>query len=71
MDPLANVNQAIVNVTALIAQVTASPQPTYNLDGESIPWESYLAMLIDKLEKLQEASIFLSGPYQLISQGVS
>lgn len=68
---LDNVNTAIVNVTALIASITANPQPTYSLDGQSVSWSEYLATLTAQLEKLQEAAVVLSGPYQLISQGVS
>lgn len=45
---------AKANIANLIAQITASPAPTYSLDGQSVSWESYLSMLLDKLEKLNQ-----------------
>lgn len=68
---LDNVNTAIANVTALIAQITTNPQPSYSVQGVSVPWSEYLSMLTDQLEKLQEASIYLSGPYELTQQAVT
>ena len=66
-----NINTAILNVTALIAQITANPQPSYSLDGQSVSWSEYLSLLIEKLEALQEASIYLSGPYQIVTAAVT
>lgn len=71
MAALDNVNAAILNVTALIEQITAQPQPSYSLDGQAVSWSEYLSMLTAQLAQLQEAAIFLGGPYQLVSQGVS
>ena len=68
---LDNVNTAISQVTALIVTVTANPQPTYSVQGVSVPWSEYLSMLTDQLEKLQQSAIFLSGPYELVTMGVS
>lgn len=50
-------DQAILNVDNLIANLTANPngKPTYSLDGVSYSWESYLAMLIDKRLALEQA----------------
>lgn len=30
---------------ARIVEITASPKPTYNIDGQSISWTEYLAQL--------------------------
>lgn len=68
---LDSVNAAILNVTALIAQITANPQPSYSVQGVSVSWSDYLSVLTAQLEKLQEASIYLSGPYELTTQAVS
>lgn len=68
---LDNVNTAIANVSALIVTITANPQPSYSVQGVSIPWSEYLSMLTDQLAKLQEAAIFLSGPYELTQQAVT
>lgn len=71
MAALDDINTAIANVASLIATITASPQPSYSVQGVSYSWSEYLSMLTEQMEKLQEIEIFLSGPYQLISKGVS
>ena len=68
---LANINTAIQQVSSLIAQITVNPQPTYSVQGVSISWADYLSQLVAQQEKLQEVFIFLSGPYELVTQGVS
>lgn len=68
---LANIQTAIQQVSSLIVQVTANPQPNYSVQGVSVPWAEYLSNLIEQQTKLQEVYIFLSGPYELITQGVS
>jgi len=30
---------------ALIAQITATPKPSYSIDGQSVSWTDYLAQL--------------------------
>ena len=71
MAAIDNVNAALLNVTALIEQITANPEPNYSINGVSISWSEYLGQLTKQLEALQEASIYLTGPYELVSQGIS
>ena len=66
-----SINAAITNVAAQIASITANPQPTYSVDGQSVSWSEYLAMLTKQMEDLQEVSIFLTGPYSLVSQAIT
>lgn len=68
---LDNVNAAILNVSAIIARITANPQPSCSVQGVSISWSEYLSMLTDQLEKLEQASIYLSEPYELVQQAVT
>lgn len=68
---LAGINTAIQQVSSLIAQVTANPQPSYSVQGVSVSWADYLSSLVEQQTKLQEIYIFLSGPYEIITQGVS
>jgi len=68
--PLDNINSAIANVSALIAEVTANPQPSYSVQGVSVSWNEYLDQLTKQMAALQEVMIFLSGPYELVSVGV-
>lgn len=69
--PLDNINTAIANVTATIASITANPQPDYSVQGVSLSYSSYLSALTKELGELQESAIYLSGPYQLTTVGVS
>ena len=50
-----NLATAYGNVCALIAQVTASAQPSYSENGRSVSKTEYLAMLIDKQKALLQA----------------
>ena len=68
---LANINTAIQNVSSLIQQITLNPQPSYSVQGVSVSWADYLSLLVEQQAKLQEIFIFLSGPYELCTQGVS
>lgn len=68
---LASINTAIQQVSSLIQQITANPQPSYSVQGVSISWADYLSQLVEQQTKLQEVFIFLSGPYELVTQGVS
>ena len=53
---------------ALIAQITAEPKPTYNIDGQSIAWGDYLKPLRETVEWCNER---LTGeePFEFHSQG--
>ncbi len=51
MDDEATILRTIRGQTlALVAQLTASPKPSYEVDGRSVSWESYLAELRRTLE---------------------
>jgi len=53
---------------ALIAQITAEPKPTYDIDGQSIAWSDYLKQLRETVEWCNER---LAGeePFEVRSQG--
>lgn len=57
-------------IDAIIASITASPKPSYSVDGKSVSWESYLAMLLDKKETLERAIMMADGPYEARSRGI-
>lgn len=44
-----NYEQQICNIRrqtlAIIAEITKSPKPTYDLDGQSVAWTAYLKQL--------------------------
>ena len=55
------------NIGALLAQVTANPQPNYSLDGESYSWADYVSMLRGQLRGLQTDIQDASGPFEVNS----
>jgi len=55
---------------ALIAELTASPKPTYFLDGQTVSWNDYLARLQATVDWCERK---LSGeePFEIHSQGMT
>ncbi|HYW81227.1 MAG TPA: hypothetical protein VE890_16710 [Thermoguttaceae bacterium] len=53
---------------ARIAEITAEPKPSYNLDGQQIAWSDYLAQLRSTVDWCNER---LAGeePFEIRSQG--
>ncbi len=62
---------AKANVAALIAQVTASPAPSYSVNGVSVSAESYLAMLVQRAKDLNDLIQVEGGPLEVVTQGVT
>ena len=58
-------------ILADLAAITLNPQPSYSLDGQSVSWESYQAMLIDKLERINQLIQVEGGPFELRTLGTS
>lgn len=58
------------NILARIAEITASPKPNYNVDGQQVSWQSYLDSLFDKLETINQ-QINASEPYEEVSRGTT
>jgi hypothetical protein len=71
MAAIDNLQQAYNNITALLASITANPKPTYSVDGRSISWESYVAMLTKQLEVLNQQIQVQSGPIENVTQAIA
>ena len=54
----------------MIAQLTASPKPTYWLDGQSVSWGDYLARLQATLDWC-ERKLAGAEPFEIQSQGMT
>jgi hypothetical protein len=37
------------NALATLAEITASPKPSYNIDGQSVSWTEYQKMLMEQV----------------------
>lgn len=57
----------------LLVDVTASPKPTYAVDGQTVQWEAYLAQLRATLDwcdaKLAAAGDGEAGPFEFATRG--
>lgn len=63
--------QTIRNQTlARIAELTASPKPSYEIDGQSVSWSEYLARLQATVDWCERK---LAGrqPIEIHSQGIT
>lgn len=51
-------------------EITASPKPSYSIDGESYSWAEYQSFLLTGMKQLREEIAAASNyPYELHSQG--
>ena len=53
---------------ALIAEITAQPKPTYNIDGQKISWGEYLGQLQNTVKWCDQQAA-ASAPTEVRSQG--
>lgn len=65
---LENLTTARDNVAANLAAMTASPKPTYSVDGESYSWSELFSTYTQQLEALEKAIQRASGPFVVRSR---
>lgn len=51
---LENLTTARDNIAARLAEITAQPKPSYDVDGQRVEWNDYFKALTDQLAKLTE-----------------
>ena len=68
MSELTDLEEIRANLLARIKEVTASPAPNYNIDGQSISWQSYLDSLWAKYHDIK-TEINAADPFEEVSQG--
>lgn len=66
---LSHLETALENIDSQLATMTASPKPTYSLDGKSVSWGEHFNNLLSAREKLVEAIIQAEGPTEIHVQG--
>lgn len=52
----------------LLLDVTASPKPSYSVDGQSVSWEAYLAQLRATLDWC-DAKLNDAEPFEFVTRG--
>lgn len=53
---------------ALLADLTESPKPSYNIDGQQVSWMAYQKLLFDQLESLNK-QIAAEEPFEIHTIG--
>jgi hypothetical protein len=53
---------------AVIVEITATPNPTYNIDGQNISWGDYLRQLQGTIAFV-DTQLASLAPYEIHSQG--
>ena len=54
-DYTTNLQQARLQVSQRLREITATPKPSYSINGQTIQWAAYHRMLLDALKDLNEA----------------
>lgn len=52
------------HIAANLAELTAHPQPSYTIDGQTVSWQALLASYIQQLERL-DARIAAGEPFEI------
>jgi hypothetical protein len=65
-----SLDTAIANVSATIASITASPKPSYSVDGEQVSWGEYLDTLTNQLNVLMKSRQDLDGAWIQTQRGL-
>ncbi len=55
---------------ARIAEITAAPKPTYNVDGQRVDWSDYLKQLQQTIDWCNE-KLAGEAPFEIRSQAFS
>jgi hypothetical protein len=58
------------NFASKLAEVSASPKPTYNIDGQSVSWTEYYRFLSEQVERLNK-QINDGEPFEEVSMGIT
>lgn len=67
MAAIDDLKEASDNLAAAIKAATVSPKPNYSVDGQSVSWGDYLAMLIAQKKSL-DAAIAQSEPFEFATE---
>lgn len=67
---LADLLTARNNIAAQLAELTAAPKPSYQIDGQQVSWDEHFRFLCAELERLNFA-IQASEPFEFHSTGTT
>lgn len=70
MSDLTDLQTTKSQIIARLKEATASPKPSYNVDGQAVSWIAYQHMLLDALERVEKALRREEGDYEIHSFGI-
>jgi len=69
-----NLRTARENIAARLAEITASPKPSYSIDGQSVSWTEYSNSLVQQLkevnQQLQEIESGNEEPWEIRQRAI-
>lgn len=71
MSVLSDLTTAREQLAARLVEITASPKPSYTIDGQHVSWHSYQQQLTGQIERLNRLIQQESGPFEHRSQAVT
>jgi hypothetical protein len=70
MSNLTTIETIKTNTLNAIASITAKPQPSYSIDGQSVSHDQHLANLLRTVEWCNE-QLANEDPFEIVTQGVT
>ena len=66
---LENLTTTRDNIAANLASITASPKPSYSVDGQSFSWNEYHRMLLESLLAVNK-QIAAADPFEITTESL-
>jgi hypothetical protein len=60
-----DIDTLISSIKTILTTITASPQPNYSVDGESVSFDTYKNSLIKNIEDLLRLKSVIGGPFEV------
>lgn len=57
------------NIAANLKSMTATPKPSYSIDGQSFSWAELFSLYTNQLKAIEEAIQRAGGPFELRTRG--
>lgn len=65
----ADIDVQIERLHSILNTITASPQPDYSVDGETVSWDRYKSNIIADIERLVKLKRVIGGPWEVRHRG--
>ncbi len=73
-DYATNLTTTRLNVSKRLSEITSSPKPSYDVNGQEVSWTEYQKMLLDMLAQLNKAIAVGEvdpEPFEILSRGIT